>query len=94
MPAFFAATTFSLFGIAAHHEDQGTFQFRIAPHFTKEIAARHRFHIPIGNHQAETLGAHLVESRCAVTGVINIEESELPQQFADDGDHRVGITDN
>ena len=53
----------------------------------QQVKASHRLHVAVGDHQAVFAFLHLGESLRAVASVIDLLETELFEQIANDADH-------
>src|SRR5215472_16094605 len=60
----------------------------------EQIATRHRGHVPVGNHQAISLGPHLGERSRPVGRVVDVVEAELRQELSQNAHHRAVVVDD
>src|ERR1035437_1517348 len=76
------------------HDEGRLRKFRAGTDFPEQIVAGHRLHVPVRNHQAVFLALHLGERRRSVAGIVDIFESNLLEQIADDPNHGVVVIDH
>ena len=70
-----------------------SFEARVSSHFSQEVIAGHRLQVTFRNYEFVALEAHLGESLGTIVRIVNIDESHLPQQGADDLDGRAVVVD-
>src|SRR5690348_417441 len=82
-----------IFGLRlrGHHDEGGLGEGRVRTDLLEQLVAGHRLHVPVRDHEAVALPSHLAERRGAVRRVVNVLESDLLEQIADDADHRVVV---
>jgi hypothetical protein len=93
-PAFFAATTLSVFDSAVTMMKgvRATGDRRRVPRATARNPSSAPY--PIGDDEPVVLRPHHVEGRTPIAGLIDIGETELLQEIADDPDHRLVVVDD
>ena len=80
--------------LGGDHDEAGGVQGGIGADFPQQVEAGHRRHVPVRDDEPIGLLPHLGERGRAVSGVVDVLESELLEQVADDADHRVVVVDN